>query len=235
MRYRCTIATIIVAGLSLVALGQPSANDRDRPKRPGIADQEVKEPMVARLSPSVQTSPDPSKAAGTIVYDTGTVSGFVAASGWTVGNHFDTAAGSPVLAPGTVTRFTYFVLSLGGYANGYLTVYDNPTTGGAAPMLTWTSLTPLVGSWNTVTLSVNYTGPAFLAGLYNWVTATTTANGETCGLDSGAVGGQGYHAMAINWGSPSGSGFTTLGSYNALLRASGNILVPVELMEFEVE
>ena len=57
--------------------------------------------------------------------------------------------------------------------------------------------------------------------------------GDTIGLGSGTVAGQGHHGMSIN--DIVGTDFITLSGINALVRASGDIIIPVELMTFSVE
>jgi hypothetical protein len=53
-------------------------------------------------------------------------------------------------------------------------------------------------------------------------------------LDAGTVGGQGHHGMGINWAGSVGTGFAPI-AINTIMRASGNVLVPVELMQFSIE
>jgi hypothetical protein len=170
-------------------------------------------------------------ALGTIIYDTG-VAGFVATvSSSTVGNQFDTAFLGPVMTSGSVTMCSFYLLGLSGGA-AFVTVYG-PVMGTTASPLSSMSFGGLALGFNTVTFAggVPYTGSSFLAGVWN-LNVANPANNDAIALDGNSVGGQGFHAMVIN--DLSGTGFTTIPTLNAIFGASGDVLTPVELMNFTV-
>jgi hypothetical protein len=45
----------------------------------------------------------------------------------------------------------------------------------------------------------------------------------------------GFHGMQINFAGGTGTGFSTIAGENMMVRATGDILVPVELMNFSAE
>jgi hypothetical protein len=75
-----------------------------------------------------------------------------------------------------------------------------------------------------------------LVAFYNGNSATSPPFNGPCPLfDAGTAGGQGYHGMGINWGPVTGTGFVPVTTLNAIMRPAGNVLTPVELMNFTVE
>jgi hypothetical protein len=63
---------------------------------------------------------------------------------------------------------------------------------------------------------------------------TTTVQNTVLALDSGSVGGQGFHAVKLDAG-PSASNITPIAGRNAIIRVSGNVSTPVELINFNIE
>lgn len=185
-------------------------------------------PAVRTLETAVQTKAPKSRVVGTIAYDLGTVTATPGAQSFCYGNQFNTAAGVPVNASGSITQVNFFMISGAGSDNVFFSVFG-PVSGTVAPVLTSTSIpAPNSNGWNTYTFAspITYTGPSFLAGVWAY------GSGDSVGLGSGTAAGQGYHAMVIN--DVSGNSFATIPSLNALVRASGNVLVPVELMSLSV-
>lgn len=190
---------------------------------------------INKLEVPKQTPAIANKAVvGTIQYDTGTVTGTPGAGlvSLMVGNQFDTAIGGPVMASGSVTMVSFYLNTTGG-ASAFISLYG-PVNGTTAPKLTSALFSGLVSGFNTVTFApaINYSGPSFLAGV--WLAGATA---DVVGLDSN-LGTQGAHGIAIDDAFPSSTGtnFQTLpGSVNAIVRPTGNILVPVELMSFSIE
>ncbi len=172
----------------------------------------------------------PRKAFGSITYHSG-VLGACCQNSFCVGNQFDTAlntAGtglSPVMMSGSITMATFNLISVAGGAV-FFSVFDNQT-GTAAGQITSISLPAASGS-NTVTFApaIPYSGSSFLAGIWQF-------NTDVPAVGTGTVGGQGFHGMSIN--DIVGTGFTTLATLNAAMSVSGNVLTPVELLNFEVE
>jgi len=188
------------------------------------------------------------KAFGTIAYDNGFATSFPAVVGRSFGNQYDTAlnpAGTaigPVQVSGSVTA-----LQWGMWGNPTQTSWGTffiefygPVSGTTAPFITSFALNGVGGSSPllvgfTLTTPLNYSGPSFLAAFYNGNSGTSLPNGPCPLFTSTTVGGQGHHGMAINWNPGTGTGFAAIPTANALMRPSGNVLIPVELMNFTVE
>ncbi|MBZ0114873.1 MAG: hypothetical protein K8J08_20600 [Thermoanaerobaculia bacterium] len=184
-----------------------------------------------------------------ITYDTGTFSGVgdipAIADNFSFGNNFDTVNGGTIgggKATVTVTQLTAFMALVDGSSTGtggaFATIFGPPSTAGIAPSLTSANFAGLQGgTFNMIPIGTTLTGTLeFMAGIWNSTngsTAGTTPCAVDCvGFDSGTVGGQGFHGMAIeDFG---GGNFTPNPSANAMLRASG-ALVPVELMNFSID
>jgi hypothetical protein len=165
---------------------------------------------------------------GTVTYDTGTNNaGFSSGSGTNVGNRFNSALGAPLLNTGNVSALSIFPAG----SAGYVTVFGPPNTMGTASNLgsfQFTGAAP--AAFNVVGLPGIAVGPDFLAGV--WQNGPSVA----VGMDNLTVGGQGFHAFNLNTNFPgAGTGFAPIPTRNALVRATGNILVPVELMNFSVQ
>lgn len=161
-----------------------------------------------------------------IIYDDGIVTATPASSSFSYGNQFNSASGMTVKSF-SVTMVSAFIMTAAGTDNVFVSIFG-PVSGTAAPVLGSPSL-PLnngPGTFNTFTVGP-YTGVgSFLAGI--WYIA-----GDTVGLGSGTVGGQGHHGMLIN--DIAGTGFSTLPGLNALVGASTGNIIPVELTSFSIE
>lgn len=79
------------------------------------------------------------------------------------------------------------------------------------------------------TTANNYMNGAFLAGIFQFMPASTGVD-----VDSGTLGGQGFHAVSIN-DAATGTMLTAIASRNAIFRVSGNVSTPVELINFKIE
>jgi hypothetical protein len=173
-----------------------------------------------------------SRVVGTITYDTGAPNaGYSAGSGGhAVGNVFDSAAGAPLLASGMLS--TAYVFMNGG-TQFFLSGFGVPNATGTATRFMYLNINGVVpGTFNQVTGLAQPVGPTFLMCMYDW-------SGRQVGMDNASAAGQGFHAFSINthYSTPPylGTGFATIAGRNALIRARGNLLVPVELMNFAIE
>ncbi len=186
-------------------------------------------PVIKKLDTPVQTKAPKSRVAGLIQYDDGVVTAIPGLSSFSFGNQFSTAAGSPVNANGSVTQLQFYMASGAGTDGVWVSVFG-PVAGTTAPVLSSAFVSVIAGSatWSTHTFAspVTYTGASFLAGVWY-------LGGDSVGLGSGTSAGQGHHGMMIN--DVAGTGFSTLPGLNALVRAGGDVLVPVELMSFSVQ
>ncbi len=170
-----------------------------------------------------------------ISYHSGTIGANGVADGVMVGNQFDTALRTdgtmcptgcgPVEASGSITMATFSLQGASG--NVFFSAYDQ-LAGTTANQITSASIPAAVGNnTHTFATALNYVGSSFLAGIWQF-------GGDSVGLATGTVAGQGFHAISINDGGV-GMTFMTLGNANATMTISGNVATPVELMTFSVE
>jgi hypothetical protein len=165
------------------------------------------------------------RAVGTIQYDNGVLTAIPGVTSLCYGNRFNTAAGNPLTASGTITQLSWFMTSGAGTDSVFISYFDQ-LAGTAANVITSVSVpAPNPGGFNTRATAVNYVGNTFLAGV--WYVAN-----DAVGLGTGTTGGQGDHAMVIN--DIVGTGYQSLAGFNGLVRASGNVIIPVELTGFEI-
>jgi hypothetical protein len=217
MRKLAVAAIFCVAAGSIALAAAPPKSA----KTPGQKAKTVKGHVKAtRASNSPQT-------VGTVTYDTGTNAGFAPVSnGTNIGNRFNSNLGGPLLMTGSVSMLTFFPAG----SAGYVTVFGPPTGGGAAPNLgsfQVLSLTP--NTFNVAAIGPVNVGPDFLAGLWE------NGSAVRVGMDNMSVGAQGFHAFQLNTNFPgSGTGFTPNPTQNAMVRSTGNLVVPVELMNFSI-
>lgn len=145
-----------------------------------------------------------------------------------VANRFNSAQGGP-LRPGNLTQVTFFP----GNVNGTVVLsFLGPPSGGVAPILAITYLVGIVGNqFNTVNVGPIAVGADFMAGQYVGAFGGT----DQAALRNASVGGQGFHAHQMNFAGSVATGVVPLAGQNSIYRATGNLLVPVELMGFSTE
>jgi len=169
---------------------------------------------------------------GTITYDPGAPpDAFMSEPGGNniIANRFSSALGGP-LRPGNLTGVTFFP----GIVNGTVIVSVlGPPAGGVAPILAITYLIGIVGNqFNTVNLAAPVAvGADFMAGQYVGAFGGT----DQAALRSASVAGQGFHAHQMNFAGTVATGVVPLAGQNVMFRATGNLLVPVELMDFKIQ
>jgi hypothetical protein len=209
----------LVAGLSFALVPSIAGASEQRKARQG-------EPS---LPSRVVSATD--NVIGTITYDTGTNFAFQPKAGTTIpGNRFDSALGGP-LKTGMVTMFTVFP---GLTANQSFTFWGPPNSLNSAMTIAPFMMANIVGSqFNAVTLAAPVdTGPSFLVTLFGQLIAPPGSN--LLGMDDMTINGQGFHAIIGTTMLPNLTMVAPIPNRNALLRVSGSILTPVELMDFEV-
>ena len=193
-----------------------------------------------RLPEPIPVAKRQTRVPGTsIQYDSGVVTGFItlADSGRSAVNRFDNAlnangtAISPVQASGSLTMITFNMLQT--FVNSaYWSLYSD-IMGTTANFLTDVGV-PVNTGLNTInigdfgTTQSTYMGSSFLAGVFQFNTMYTRV-----AVDSNSTAGQGFHAYSIN--DVVGTLLNSLGSNNFVVRVSGNVASPVELMNFEIE
>jgi len=178
-----------------------------------------------------------------IAYDTGTVSGTAGLASQMIGNRFDSAlnpAGTaccfPVETTGSITMITFDMVNT-FFSSAVISIYSN-IMGTTAAQVTSMGRGIMTGlntlSVNSPTTANAYMNGTFLAGVFQFMPASTGL-----GVDTGTVGGQGFHAISINDGT-TGTMLTTVttgggGGLNAVFRVQGDVATPVELMGFTIE
>jgi len=221
------VCCLVLGAVTLVSAERPKPAEKLAVEGPDNSRTNHVGPAIRPLDEPIQTKAPKNRIPGIIAYDDGVVTGQAGISGNSFGNQFNTAVGSPVNAAGSVTGLRFF-MAPGGTDNVFLSVFG-AVSGTSASVLTSVSV-PVSGSvtWTTHAFAtpIAYPGSSFLAGV--WYTP-----GDTIAVGTGTTGGQGLHGMWIN--DVAGTGFNAPGTFNAMMQASGDILVPVELMSFSVQ
>jgi hypothetical protein len=174
----------------------------------------------------------PDNVFGTITYEPGApADAFASEPGGNnvVSNRFNSALGAP-LRPGNLTGATFFP----GIVQGTAVIsVMGPPAGGQATIIGVTYLTGIAGNtFNTINIGPFGVGADFMAGMYVGAFGGT----DQIGLRNASVNGQGFHGVQMNFvGTNTATGVVPLPGQNAMFRASGNLLVPVELMDFKLE
>jgi hypothetical protein len=171
---------------------------------------------------------------GTVQYDPGSpADGFLIGPLPTdyFGNRFDTRNGSPLSFPGTVTQVSWYQGNLGNVGPGWGVVLAATVGAGLNHTVVATGLAP--NAFNAVGVSWTF-ADAFFAGLLNRVYTGGDPQGPfgSLGLRTETINAQGFHGVKRDI---PGVVSTTLPGQNAMVRVSGNVVIPVELMEFGVE
>ncbi len=188
----------------------------------------------------VEERPRPRVPGTNITYDTGTVSGTAGMASQVLGNRFDSALNPPgtmccfpVATTGSSTLITFDMVNT-FFSSAIWSLYSNVM--GATAMRVTSAGVPggVMGGLNTATVANSYMNGAFLAGIFQFMPASTGL-----AVDTGSLSGQGFHAISINDGT-TGTMLTNVttgggGGLNAIFRVSGNVATPVELMDFEIE
>ncbi len=170
----------------------------------------------------------------TIQYDPGTPLGVREADPpfHFLGNNFDSQFGSP-LTGGSLSGISFYAGEIG--AKGSTDMYVRFLGGGGT--LTGAFLFPNTAyAFNAFTFAPFSLQPPFFAGLYAPGPGSPlvgTPNGiPSLGFATGSNNGQGFHASQITF---SGTVRTAIPGQNIVLRVTGSIAIPVELLEFDVE
>jgi hypothetical protein len=170
---------------------------------------------------------------GTITYDPGApADAFHSEPGGNdiIANRFNSALGGP-LRPGNLTGVTFFP----GLVQGTIAVVSvlGAPVGGNATIIGVTYLAGVVSNtFNTANVGPFAVPADFMAGQYVGGFGGT----DEAGLRNASVNGQGFHAQQMNFvGTNTATAVVPLPGQNVMFRATGNLLVPVELMDFKVQ
>ncbi len=189
------------------------------------------------------------KVAGTnITYDTGTVAGTAGMASQMLGNRFDSALNPPgtmccfpVETTGSITMITFDMVNT-FFSSAVWSLYSD-VMGTTAMRVTSMGRGVMTGlqtlSVMSPTTANAYMNGTFLAGIFQFMPASTGLAVDTGTNMGAATVGQGFHAININDGT-TGTALTNVttgggGGLNAIFRVSGNVSTPVELMAFEIE
>jgi len=227
------MAIVLILVLTAVAFAA-SADKAERPSRPRLD-----------TKPKITASPSKAKDASvltTIIYDPGAPADAfrnTASAGSAlaiVGNQFSSRSGSALLQSGTITGFTFFPNNAGSTV---VVSILGPAAGGSG-----TQHIASFQVYGVADATFNYAslltplgvGSSFNVGMY----LGYIAGYPSIGMRSASINSQGFHGIQANFlyissGNYAASGHTPLSGVNAMMRVSGDLLVPVELMNFTIE
>ncbi len=231
---RTTPGIVVIAVLAMSFAPNLVANEEAYREKQAIeaAGNGVSPDVVRRELPIVteKAGQTPKRPLGAITYDDGVVNvlPWVSSNCW--GNRFDSALNPaataifPVMNSGSISMVSVYMVSVAG--NVYLTIADQLNTGAGTAMNITSASFPMTAGWNIVTFAtpVDYAGGNYLVGVWYF-------GGDVPGLGTGTLGGQGHHGMNINDGTTL-TGYMPSTTFNALIRPAGDMLTPVELMNF---
>ena len=210
----------------LMVVGQPTF----------VADAAQWRPELKGTAKVVRVGPDAPAVVGTVQYDTGVNAGFHPDSGLRVaGNRFNSHLGGPLLMTGMVSMATIFPQNGGGPQ--YFSLFG-PPNGTTAMLLMFFLVSGVVGgAFNTFAVSpAQAVGPDFLGMWMGFFGGTPSG---LLGMDNMTNPGQvGFHAMSGLYSATNGGiviNLQNVANRNAMFRATGDILVPVELMDFKLQ
>jgi hypothetical protein len=211
---------LVAVGLVLAVSGLYAA------ERPGRGSRTAE----ARIVPAAP------EVIGAVTYDIGVNVGFhpdlpAAAMNRVVGNRFNSAWGLPLLSTGMVSLLTVFPANTGPQS---VSIALPPNTMNTAMVIDFVNAPLVAGQFNSVPFDPPVTvGPDFL-GLFLGTFGTFHAAG-LLGMSDMATMGQGYHAVQAIYFAGMATMIEVVPNRNAMLRARGDFVVPVELMDFAVE
>ena len=210
---------LVAAGLMVVGPALSVANAATRPN--------------AKIAP-VTIVPSTPEVVGTVVYDTGVNVGFhpdttTGNLNRTIGNRFNSALGGPLLASGMVSMLTSFPATTGVLS---VSVAGPPNGAGVAPVLAFISGNMMANQFNSVAITATVGGD--FVGLFLGAYAASTPQG-LAGMSDMQTMGQGFHAIEGFYAAGNQTMLTPVANRNAMVRVTGNILVPVELMDFKIQ
>lgn len=219
-------AAVVVTALALAGIVGPAASAAERAGR------------TARKT-DARTVPSALAVIGTITYDTGINVGFYPDSvsgnlNRLVGNRFDSQLGHKLMMTNMVTMITVFPANDGLQS---VSIAGPPDAMGSAMVLDYVAANLMANQFNAILVNPGVTvGPDFL-GLFLGAFFVSQPLGLVGMSDMGTMG-QGYHAIDGFYGAPQGLMATMIQvvpNRNAMVRATIDLLVPVELMDFRLE
>ena len=214
-----------IACLFLFATLAASAHGVER--RPG----ERKPPL------KVRTVPAPGDTDGLdlffeLRYDTGLNAGFpLPAQFKTVGNRFNSAHGMALL--GSNHRLTWVTLFPQDSGSQSFSVFGPPNSMGSAMLIDYFRAPLMAHQFNIVNVvgAATSPGPDFIVTFIGVFGGT----GGLVGLDAHSLNGQGFHAVEGRYTMEAMTMIERIPGRNAMLRANGLFITPVELIDFRIQ
>ena len=183
-----------------------------------------------------RTAPSP-EGTGIIRYDPGSPDGVRFASGGFafLGNDFDSQNGTP-LSPGTISGFSWYhgpSTTKGNYAS-FLIV---PSTGASPIMGNVTGISTYATNAVVFSSPISVQPPFFVGVAVPPPPAENRGQGsfDQIGFNTQSTNSQGFHGSQRTFSGGGLGGRAPITNQNISLRASGNVAIPVELLEFEIE
>ncbi len=153
----------------------------------------------------------------TVTYDTGAPADAIGNVGDSVGNRFNTHLGNPLL-DGTAYGISFYAGDT-SFSTVFFTFFPDPPVFSSY----FQAFGIVGGAFNAFTFApINPPGTTWLAGISRYV-----------GLVNDTTQGQGFHGGQINW--ITNNTFDPYPNQNAMVRVTGDLVIPVELMHFDVE
>lgn len=182
------------------------------------------------------TPPPEAPLLGLVVYDTGVNAGFHpdtpnAPQHRIVGNRFDSALGDPLLMTGMVTRMTVFPANTGPQS---VSLFAAPNSMNSAMALGFETVAMTANQFNSVLMTPPITVGSDFLGMFLGTFGTFHAAG-LLGMSDMATMGQGYHAVQAFYMGQVARSIEVVPNRNGMIRARGDIRIPVELMDFRIE
>ena len=213
-------------------------------RRAGIdQDEPGYHPLPEPRAVAVPDGPIAKVAGTTIQYDSGVVTGFftAVASSRSLVNRYENAlngAGTaivPVENTGSITMISFEMLRATSPI-GYWSLYSD-VMGTQAVQITSAMINYAVGlnthTIDTMVTNNTYMNGSFLAGIFQFNTMFTRV-----GVDTNSNAGQGFHLFTLNDPATAlpntGTGLMSAGNRNLVFRPTGNVVTPVELMDFSI-
>jgi hypothetical protein len=178
----------------------------------------------------------PQRLIGTIQYDTGVNAGFhpdgfFSNRNRTVGNRFNSALGGPLLMTGMLSMLSVFPANDG---NQSVSIAGTPTTMATAMVLVYLNVPMMANQFNAIAFNPGVTIPGDFLGIFLGQFNAVQPLG-LLGMSDMSINTQGFHAFQAYYGGGLQTSIEAIPNRNAMLRATVDVLVPVELMDFRIQ
>lgn len=212
----------------LVAVGLMAASIQAQPTPQEVLKRLKNEPPI----PARHVSGKP-EGLGTVQYDPGApadafLSGLTPS--FLFGNRFDTRNGSPLSFPGTATGISWYQGASGFFPTALALLYALPL-GAYSPASGVSVGSVSFFAFNSVPVAWPVASSRFVG-----IRAQASPGGAgyfgSVGMRSASYNSQGFHGIRRTF---NGAVSNNLPGQNVMVRVTGDIIIPVELLEFEIE